>query len=231
MPTNNLGYAMAATNLVMEGARIRSMADYNRASMMTDAVQRIPGGVANLVGARDARREQAEIAQLRNLQRRTGELHLARQMKDFADDQAISDIYKLTPRTETGEPDYRRLGTEVSFIDAARAAPLFQADEAATARMQRQLQEDNEAIANALFDVKDQAGWDRAINRLAKRPGLLGRAAPLLQKQFDTDFRDTILRERPSRRSWRRRIARCFERMAATGGDLRGALRAGRGRR
>lgn len=198
MPPNNLGFALAAADLIMQGAKARSMAAYNRSAILGDAVRRIPGNVGSLVQARDARQAQEKRDQVFDLQLQDAKLTQQRTMKDMADEQAIRDLFGLVPRTPQGEMDYGRIAEEAMTIDPVRAAQIQQVGEQARVRGRQRAQERAETVARELFDVQDQDGWERAMSRLSKK-GIDTKGLPTI---FDRSWRDTAVAEAMTFAQW-----------------------------
>lgn len=173
MPTRNYAYAMAAADIMREQGRINATRDYGKAQAWGNLVRGIPANVMGLVQQRDARADRAQAQSVRDLQRQSAELSLKRQTKDFASDQAISDVIAKTPRGEGGTMDYGAVAREVSFIDPVRGMQIQQMGDAQKERAERMVQEkaqkNAQEIARALGDATDDTTWAAARTALEKK--------------------------------------------------------------
>jgi hypothetical protein len=122
MPRDNLRYALATADLIMAGAKARSMAAHNRASLLGNAVRSIPGNIGQLVQLRDARAQRTKQDQLFDIQRTNAELEAQRSMRDYADEQATRDVFRLIPKLPMARSTNHRYRTSPTLSPTATNA-------------------------------------------------------------------------------------------------------------
>lgn len=196
MPPNPLYYGAQVADLIRDRGRIEAQRASTRGATLASAFQAVPQALVGFVQAREARRLAAQAEAERFADRQWQDQQRARTMAEWGRKDAITDAARLVPRGPDGQPDYSRIASEVALIDPMAAAPYRQLADADIAKAKQNALERAETIAKELSGATDQATWDTALNRLAKK-GIRG-----VPRVFDIGTRDSSVAEALSFGEW-----------------------------
>jgi len=198
MPPNALYYGAQGADLIRDRGRIEAQRAATKGATLASAFQAAPRALAGFVQTRDARRAAAQAEAERAADRQWQGQQRQRTMADWGREDALRDAARKVPLLPDGTPDYKGIAAAVGQVDPLEATKYHQLDAEKETRGKALAKERAETIAKEVGATTDQASWDAALNRLAKK----AIHVPEVAREFSVANREAMKTEATTYVQW-----------------------------